>query len=89
MTDRIKVILTPPASVQGQINGIYTHTLQEYPYPVPVKLEAIKPAGQRILLASMKHPGGNFSIPFSLPAGSTFVLSVLDREIARTEVKSQ
>ncbi len=89
VTDRIKVILTPPASVQGQVNGIYTHSLQEYPYPVPVKLEAIKPAGQRILLASMKHPGGNFSIPFSLPAGSTFVLSVLDREIARTEVKSQ
>ena len=89
VTDRIKVILTPPAAVQGQINGIYAHTLQEYPYPVPVKLEAIKPAGQRILLASMKHPGGNFSIPFSLPAGSTFVLSVLDREIARTEVKSQ
>ena len=89
VTDRIKVVLTPSVSAQGQINGIYTHALQEYPYPVPVKLEAIKPAGQRILLASMKHPGGNFSIPFSLPAGSTFVLSVLDREIARTEVKSQ
>ena len=33
VTDRIKVVLTPPASAQGQINGIYTHNLQEYPYP--------------------------------------------------------
>jgi eukaryotic-like serine/threonine-protein kinase len=89
ITERIKVVLTPPAAAQGLVNGIYTHSLQEYPYPVPVKLEAIKPSGQRILLASMKHSGGNFSIPFSLPTGSTFVLSVLDREISRTEVKSQ
>lgn len=89
LSDRVKIVLTSPAAAQGITNGIYVYTLPEYPYPVPVKLEAIRPSGQRILLASLKHPGGNFSVPFSLPAGSTFVLSVLDREVAQTEVKSQ
>lgn len=89
VADRIKVVLSSPAPSSGLINGIYVYILPEYPYPVPIKLEAIKPAGQRVLIASLKHPGGNFSAPFSLPAGSTFVLSVLDRETARTEVKSQ
>jgi len=86
--ERLKVTLTSPAPVQGINNGIYVYTLPEYPYPISVKLEAVKPAGQRVLLASLKHPGGNFSVPFSLPAGSSFVLSVLDREIARTEVQA-
>lgn len=89
VTDRIKVVLSSPPSVAGLVNGIYIYALPQYPYPVAIKLEAIKPAGQRVLLASLKHPGGNFSLPFSLPAGSTFVLSVLDHEMARTEVKPQ
>ena len=87
VADRIKVALSSPPPAAGLANGIYVYNLPQYPYPVPVKLEAIKPAGQRVLIASLKHPGGNFSVPFSLPAGSTFVLSVLDREMARTEVK--
>lgn len=86
--ERIKLVVGAPATAQGQVNGIYVYSLPEYPYPVPVKLEAIKPSGQRILIASLKHPGGNFSMPFSLPAGSLFVLSALDRELARTEVKA-
>ena len=87
--ERIKVVIAAPALTQGMVEGIYTYTLTQYPYPVPVKLEAIKPSGQRTLLISLKHPGGNFSVPFLLPAGSTFALSVLDKELARTEVKSQ
>lgn len=89
VTERVKVAIAAPAPVAGMVNGIYVYNLEVFPYPVPVKLEAIKPAGQRVLITSLKHPGGNFSVPFSLPAGSTFVLSVLDREKARTEVKPQ
>jgi beta-lactam-binding protein with PASTA domain len=86
--DRIKLVVSSPATAQGFVNGIYVYSLPEYPYPVPVKLETIRPTGQRILIASLKHPGGNFSMPFSLPAGSLLVLSALDRELARTEVKA-
>lgn len=86
---RVKVVVSAPAPTPGMVSGLYVHKLQEYPYPVAVKLEAIKPSGQRSLVASLKHPGGNFSVPFSLPEGSTLVLSALDREVSRSEVKKQ
>ena len=86
VTDRVEVVISAPASSNGMIHGVYVYTLIDYPYPVPVKLEAISPEGQRRTLASMKHPGGNFSIPFNVASGTTFVLTVLDREMSRTEV---
>jgi eukaryotic-like serine/threonine-protein kinase len=86
-TERMQVVLTAPAAAKGIVSGIYKYSLQEYPYPVPLKLEASGPAGQRSLLIACNHPGGPFSLPFSLPSGSTFILTVLDRELARTEVK--
>jgi len=90
VTDRMKVVLTAAsASASGMVHGLYVYKLPEYPYAVAVKVEAIGPNGDRKTLASLKHPGGNFSLPFSLPEGSTIVLTVLDREMSRTEVKSQ
>lgn len=86
-TERMQVVLTAPSAAKGIVSGIYKYNLQEYPYPVPLKLEASSPSGQRTLLISFNHPGGSFSLPFSLPSGSTFILTVLDRELARTEVK--
>ncbi|HOV93331.1 MAG TPA: PASTA domain-containing protein [Spirochaetales bacterium] len=98
-TDRMKVTLTAmPNTETGQsaesgqaspINGLFVYKLPEYPYSVPVKVEVLDQNGGRTTLASLKHPGGNFSLPFSLPAGSTIVLTVLDREVSRTEVKEQ
>lgn len=87
ISERVKVTLTAPATSQGMITGIYVYNLPAYPYPVPVKLETLRSSGQRNLVASLKHPGGNFSMPFIVPAGSTFVLTVLDKEVARTEAK--
>ncbi len=89
VTDRIKIVLAAPTLSQGMVEGIYNYTLPEYPYPVSIKLEAIKSSGQRSLVMSLKHPGGGFSAPFLLPAGSSLALFVLEKEIARTEVKSQ
>jgi beta-lactam-binding protein with PASTA domain len=85
--DRIHLVLSASEASPGTIQGIFMYTLPEYPYPAPVKLEAIKAGGQRQLIASIKHPGGALSIPFSLPEGSTLILWALDREISRTGVK--
>ncbi len=85
--DRIQLVLSVPEASPGVINGIFVYTLPEYPYPVSVKLEALSTGGKRQLIASLKHPGGALSLPFSLPEGSTFILSALDKEIARTGVK--
>lgn len=85
--DRLQLVMSVPEAAAGMVHGIFMYTLPEYPYPVPVKLEALKAGGQRQLIASIKHPGGALSIPFSLPEGSTLILFALDREISRTEVK--
>lgn len=84
--ERLQVTLTAPAAAKGAVFGVYKYTLKEYPYPVPLKLESLSPSGQRSLLVAFNHPGGQFSLPFSVPSGSTLVLSVLDKELARTEV---
>jgi len=85
--DRLKLVMSAPEASSGMVQGIFMYTLPEYPYPVPVKLEALKPSGQRQLIASIKHPGGALSVPFFLPDGSTLILSALDKEISRTGVK--
>jgi hypothetical protein len=87
--DRLEVTVAAPAASEGTVNGVFVYKLIEYPYPVPVKLETIQPNGQRTTLTSLRHPGGNFSLPFSLPAGSTLVLTVLDKEVSRSEVGSK
>jgi beta-lactam-binding protein with PASTA domain len=87
--DRLEVTVAAPAASEGMVNGVFVYKLIEYPYPVPVKLEAIQPNGQKVTLTSLRHLGGNFSLPFSLPSGSTLVLTVLDKEVSRSEVGSK
>lgn len=84
---RIKLTVAAPAVAAGMVNGVYVYNLPAYPYPVPVRLESLGADGKRSPILSAKHPGGNFSAPFSVPAGSILVLSALDREVARSEVK--
>jgi hypothetical protein len=54
-----------------------------------VRLEALLPSGERLRLISVEYPGGEFTVPYRLPAGSTLVLSMLNREIHRETVSGQ
>jgi hypothetical protein len=69
------------------IAGLFVHELPDYPYAVPVTLSALKPSGERAVLASFKHPGGKYTLPFFLPENTVLVLSVLDKEVARAELR--
>jgi beta-lactam-binding protein with PASTA domain len=86
---RIALTLTMPAPEKDMVAGVFERELPEYPYPLRTVLEAIKPTGERLTILKVNHPGGRFSAPYVLPENSLLVLSVLDREIARHEVKSQ
>jgi hypothetical protein len=48
-----------------------------------VRLDALLPSGERRRLISVPYLGGEFSVPYRLPVGSVFILSMLDREIYR------
>lgn len=86
-TGRIQVTVTAPAVQKGFSFGIFERDLPEYPYPLKVSLEVLLPSGERQALLRVNHPGGKFTAPYVLPDSSVLILSVLDREVARVEVK--
>jgi beta-lactam-binding protein with PASTA domain len=86
-TGKVQVTVTAPALQKGYSSGIFMRDLPEYPYPLKVVLEALLPTGERQALLRVNHPGGKFTAPYVLPDSSVLILSVLDREVARVEVK--
>lgn len=60
-------------------NGILTHNLLEYPFPVPVRLESTDKNGKTTVLINFSHPGSSITIPYSVARGTTLTLYVKDR----------
>jgi beta-lactam-binding protein with PASTA domain len=85
---RISLVLTEPARASGMVAGLYSRDLPQYAYPLKVTLEALSPSGDRKPILTVDHPGGTFTAPYLLPAGSFLVLSVQDKEVPpRVEVR--
>lgn len=84
----VKLMMTTPTAAKGEIAGLFERELPEYPYPLRATLEAVLPSGERRQLLSLNHPGGSFVAPYVLPEASVLVLRVLDRELAREEVRT-
>jgi hypothetical protein len=53
------------------------------PYPLPVRLEALLPSGDRMRIIGVDYPGGKFTAPYRLPIDSILVLYLMNREIYR------
>jgi beta-lactam-binding protein with PASTA domain len=86
----VQLTATVPAFLgEGEIFNIFRYTIPENPYPLSVRLEALLPTGERIRLISVEYSGGEFTVPYRLPAGSTLILSMLNREIYRETVSAQ
>jgi beta-lactam-binding protein with PASTA domain len=83
---KITIGITTPVAAQGEGVGLFSFTLPVNPYPLPLTVEAELPNGTRQMLVSTNHSGGDFSIPYKLPANSVIVLSMIDREIYRQTV---
>ncbi|MDR1373995.1 MAG: PASTA domain-containing protein [Treponema sp.] len=85
----VSVTVAAPSRVEeGEVYALFSHTIAPNAYPLPVRLEAQLPSEERRILASVNYPGGNFTVPYRLPVGSTLILFMLDREIYREEVQS-
>jgi len=86
---RVSVVVSDPEKLAaGEVFGIFARDLPEYPYPLSTRLEALLPTGVRRRVISADHPGGPFTAPFLLPEGSVLILSVLNRELYREEVRA-
>ncbi|MCL2127109.1 MAG: penicillin-binding protein, partial [Treponema sp.] len=70
-----------------EVFGLFTYTMPKNPYPLPVRLEALLPSGERRRIAAVDFPGGKFTVPYRLPEESVLVLSLMSREIYRETVR--
>jgi hypothetical protein len=67
----------------NEIFNIFRYSLPVNPYPLEVRIEALIPSGERIRLFTVNYSGGDFTVPYKLPVGTTLVLSMLNRELYR------
>jgi beta-lactam-binding protein with PASTA domain len=86
-TDKIALGVTTPTAAEGEGVGIFSHTFPVNPYPLPITVEVEYPNKNKQTLVSTNHAGGEFSMPYKLPAGSTLILSMVDREVTRITVR--
>ncbi len=70
-----------------QVYGIFSFELDEYPFPVPVRLECNAPDGKITTLVSLNHPGKSISIPYYAQPESILSLYVLDRLTAQVTIQ--
>jgi beta-lactam-binding protein with PASTA domain len=86
---RVAVVVSAPDKLaEGTVFGLFERELPIYPYPLTVQLEALLPSGERRRIVTVNHPGGPFSAPYVLPEGSVLILTVLNRELFREEVRA-
>jgi beta-lactam-binding protein with PASTA domain len=83
----VRLIAAVPAELgEGEVYKLFSYAIPKNPYPLAVRLEALLPAGERVRLINVEYSGGDFTVPYKLPAGTTLVLSMLNREIHRETV---
>lgn len=83
----IELLVNNPAQLDdNEVFRLFSYTMPRNPYPLPVRLEALLPDGERIRIIGVDFPGGTFTAPYRLPAGSVLVLSLMNREIYRETV---
>lgn len=73
--------------MKNSSHGIFTTKISRYPIAVPVKLDALPPEGAPYTLVSFNHIGGEITVPYSVPHGTTLVLTVINQEKERQTVQ--
>ena len=84
---RMKVEMAlPDGPLNDNVYGIFTQKLPNYPYPVPMRLEANPAEGDPFTIISFSHPGGELTIPYAVPKGTVLSLYVVDKLNSRKAV---
>jgi beta-lactam-binding protein with PASTA domain len=76
-------VTRPERMANNEVFGLFSFTIPQNPYPLAVRLEAQLPSGERERLVTVNYMGGEFTIPYKLPAESVLILSMLNRELYR------
>ena len=79
-------VTRPDRLAESEVSGLFSYTIPQNPYPLAVRLDTIRPTGERINLLAANYGGGEFTAPYKLPAGSVLVLTMMNRELYRETV---
>jgi beta-lactam-binding protein with PASTA domain len=71
---------------ENEVFGLFEYTMPRNPYPLPVRLEALLPSGERTRIIGVDYPGGKFTVPYRLPVDSVLTLYLMNREIYQETV---
>lgn len=77
----------PTASSDDTVYGIFSAELTDYPYPVPMKLEASGADGSIYTLVNFLHTGGSLTLPYAVSKETTLTLYVVDKEVKKITVR--
>lgn len=70
----------PNGEYEDNIYGIFSTEITEYPYPVPMRLDATSADGNTYTLVNFMHTGLSISLPYAVPKETTLTLYVVDKE---------
>ncbi len=86
---RINTTLTirPKDEKAENVQGLFETELPDYPYPVPMVFEAKSLTGRETTLAEFNHTGKKVTLPYDVKKGTTLVLYVANKEVAKKTVE--
>ena len=70
----------PNGEYEDNVYGIFSTEITEYPYPVPMRLDATSADGNTYTLVNFMHTGLSISLPYAVPKETTLTLYVVDKE---------
>ncbi|MDR2193356.1 MAG: PASTA domain-containing protein [Treponema sp.] len=86
---RVLLTFTNPEKIaEGEVFSLFRYNLAKNPYPLSTRLDVRLPSGERQTLLQTGFPGGEYTVPYKLPAGSILILSMLERELYRETVSA-
>jgi beta-lactam-binding protein with PASTA domain len=79
-------VTSPEKTADNETFGLFRYTIPVNPYPLAVRLDALLPSGERVRLFTVNYSGGEFTVPYKLPAETVLILYMLNRELYRETV---
>ena len=84
---RVNITMAASESVNNNmVFGLFRYNMAKNPSPLPLRLEAQLPSGERRRLLATEYAGGPLAVPYDLPLETVLILSLLNREIHRETV---
>lgn len=72
----------PHRQSSDETTGIFKATVNDYPYPVPMRLD-VKTPDETYTLVNFNHIGGEVTLPYTVPKNSLLTLYVVDKAVAK------